>query len=168
MLRHWPPVLRVVAVSLTIVHPLDNAFHGVVRKAQQLFACTVPNKTEVCNFFSKADENQTDIVGNLCDKFGTFLYSSCTRAVGGARDSAETAACGSHLRESSTGVICDCSESKCFSDVSELTQWSPCDFKSWCEWCVVSRTSTSEFAQPWWTGANVALEECKGAPHQPW
>ena len=60
----------------------------MVKKAQQLFAClvgdeTVPNKTEVCNFCFSADANKTAIVGNLCGKFGTFLFSSCTRAMQG-------------------------------------------------------------------------------------
>ena len=49
--------------------------------------------------------SKTVIVGNLCGKFGTFLDSSYTQAVGGAWDSAEADACGSHLRESSTEVI---------------------------------------------------------------
>ena len=39
------------------------------------------NKTEVCNFCFKADANKTAIVGNLCGKFGTFLFSSCMRAM---------------------------------------------------------------------------------------
>ena len=58
----------------------------MVEKAQQLFAYlvgdeTVPNKTEVCNFCFKTDANKTAIVGNLCGKFGTFLFSSCMRAM---------------------------------------------------------------------------------------
>ena len=65
-----------------------TAFHQVVGKALQLFTFpvsdeTVPNKTEVCNFFSKADANKTAIVGHLCGKFSNFLSSSCTRAVQG-------------------------------------------------------------------------------------
>jgi len=67
-----------------------------------LFACpvsdeTVPDKTQVCDFFSKADANKTAIVGNLCGKFGTFLSSSHTTAVQSTWDSVDTAACGSHL-----------------------------------------------------------------------
>ena len=66
----------------------ENAFHQVVEKAQQLFVYlvsdeTVPNKTEIFNFCFKADANKTAIVGNLCGKFGTFLFSSCTRAMQG-------------------------------------------------------------------------------------
>ena len=136
------------------------ALHQVVGKAQQLFAYplsdeTVPDKTEVFNFFSEADVNKTAVVGNLCGKIGTSSYSSCTRAVEGAWDRAEADACGAHL----TGVICDASESSCFSDASELTPWSPCDFKSWCEWCChghhqrVCPTMVE-------TGAKVTFEEC--------
>ena len=56
------------------------------RKAQQLFVYlvsdeTVLNKTDVCNFLFKADANKTAIVGNLCGKVGTFLFSSCIRAM---------------------------------------------------------------------------------------
>ena len=46
-----------------------------------LWAMKVLNKIEVCNFCFKADANKTAIVGNLCGKFGTFLFSSCMRAM---------------------------------------------------------------------------------------
>jgi len=97
----------------------EDALHQVVGKAQQLFACpvsdkTVPDRTEVCNFFSKADANKTAIVGDLCGKFGTFLSGSCTRTVQGAWDSVEAAACGSHLsvkHGEPSSIICDAFES---------------------------------------------------------
>ena len=80
---------------------------ATVQLSSQLFAYfvsdeTVPDKTEVCNFFSKADANKTAVMSHLRGEFGAFLYSACTRAVEGA--------CGSHLRPSSMGVIRDSSE----------------------------------------------------------
>ena len=64
----------------------EDTLQQVVEKAQQLFVYlvsdeTVLNKTEVCNFCFKADANKTAIVGDLCGKFGTFLFSSCMRAM---------------------------------------------------------------------------------------
>ena len=56
----------------------EDTLYQVLGKAQQLFAYlvideTVPNKTDVCNFFFKADANKTDIVGHLCDKDRNIL-----------------------------------------------------------------------------------------------
>ena len=64
----------------------EDTLYQVLGNAQQLFVYlvsdeTVPNKTEVCNFCFKTDANKTAIVGNLCGKFGTFLFSSCMRAM---------------------------------------------------------------------------------------
>ena len=53
-----------------------------------------------------------------------------------------------------------------FSDVSELTPRSPCDFKSWCEWCVITGINQRTCPTMVETGAHVTLEECEDALHQ--
>ena len=68
----------VQACANVTLEECEDTLHQMVEKAQQLFAYlvsdeTVPNKTDVCNFLFKADANETDIVGHLCDKIGTFL-----------------------------------------------------------------------------------------------
>ena len=81
------PTVVQVGANVTL-EDCEDTLHQVVGKAQQLFAYpvsdgTVPDKTEVRNFFSKAVVNKTVIVGHLCGKFGTFLFSSCMRAMQG-------------------------------------------------------------------------------------
>ena len=64
----------------------EDTLYQVLGKAQQLFVYlvsdeTVLNKTDVCNSLFKVDANKTAIVGNLCGKFGTFLFGSYIRAM---------------------------------------------------------------------------------------
>ena len=85
--RICPTVVQ-ACVNITL-EECEDTLYQVIGKAQQLFAYlvsdeTVPNKTDVCNFLFKADANKTDIVGHLCDKIGTFLFSLRMRAMQGS------------------------------------------------------------------------------------
>ena len=78
-------------------HPsfaLDSALRWVVRKSQQLFAClvsdeTVPGKSEVCYFFSKADAKKFAVMGKTLVAISIFVHlwldwmpqqTTCTRS----------------------------------------------------------------------------------------
>ena len=81
----------------------------------------MPDKTEVCNFLSKVGSNKLP-------SWAIYVASSEPRTARAHErwkvlDSAEADAGGAHLRESSTGVICDS-----FTDAGSLTIVYPLDY----------------------------------------
>ena len=134
--------------------------YRVVRKAQQLFAYpvsdkTVPNKAEMCNFFSNADVNTTAVMVFSAENFRAPLYTSCKRAVEVLGTVRKFTPCGS------TGVIRDSSGGICVKGVSVLAPWSNCVLTSWCEWCGVTDIDQRSCPTMVKTGTNVTLENAR-------